>query len=103
MQKIIVILLASVLLFSCTKTITPTLNTSSPQVMVQGAVSDTAGPYYVSIVSSVGFYASNVYPGISGAVVMITDSSTGLRDSLAETSTGLYVTHSLLQGVHGHT
>ncbi len=94
------LLLATV---ACTKTITPALNTAPAQLMIQGAVSDTAGPYYVSIVQSVGFYANNTYPGVSGAAITITDSTTGLHDSLTEVATGLYITHTLLQGTPGNT
>src|SRR5258708_1230658 len=103
MKKIFFILLSSVVFIACTKTITPALNTAAAQLIIQGAVSDTAGPYYLSIVNSVGFYANNTYPGVSGATVTITDSTTGLRDVLTETTTGYYVTHSLVQGMHGHT
>jgi hypothetical protein len=103
MKKIIAILTCLVVLLSCTKTITPNLNTVSPQLVIQGVVSDTAGPYYVSITSTVGFYADNTYPGVSGAVITITDSTTGVQDALTETAPGLYVTHSIVQGVYGHT
>ena len=104
MKKILFISIALLIVLSCTKTITPTLNTASAQLIIQGAISDTVGPYYVSIVNSVGFYASNTYPGVSGAAITITDSTTGLRDALTETATtGIYVTHSITQGVPGHT
>jgi len=103
MKNVLFTLIAGVAIVACTKTITPNLNMTVPQLYIQGAVSDTAGPYYVSIVNSVGFYDSSVYPGVSGAMVTITDSSTSLKDVLTETSTGLYVTHSLVQGIPGHT
>jgi hypothetical protein len=103
MIKVSSILTVSVILIACTKTITPPLNNGATQLVIQGVVSDTAGPYYVSIVNSVGFYADNTYPGVSGARVTITDTRTGLRDSLTETATGLYVTHTLLQGTPGDT
>jgi hypothetical protein len=88
---------------ACTKTITPNLNNAGSQLYIQGAVSDTPGPYYVSIGRSAGFYDSSIYPGVSGASVTITDSTTGQLDALTETSTGLYVTHSLVKGIPGHT
>jgi len=103
MQKTIFILLLLVVFISCTKTITPALNTAPAQLIIQGAVSDTAGPYYVSVLNSVGFYADNSYPGVSGAGITITDSTSGLRDVLTETTTGYYVTHSLVHGIYGHT
>lgn len=89
--------------FSCTKTITPNLNTTIPQLVIQGAISDTAGPYYISIVNSVGFYADNAYTGVSGAVITITDSATNLQDMLSETRPGVYKTQKIMQGVPGHT
>jgi len=88
---------------ACTKTITPNLNNAGPQLYIQGVVSDTSGPYYVSIGRSVGFYDSSIYPGVSGASVTIMDSTTGQQDALTETNTGLYVTHMLVQGLPGHT
>jgi hypothetical protein len=103
MRRYFSLTLAALLVAACTKTITPNLNTAPAQIMIQGAVSDTAGPYYVSIVQSVGFYTENSYPGISGAVITITDSTTGLRDSLTDLGSGLYATHKLLQGVPGNT
>lgn len=103
MKKILFILAAAPAIAACTKTISPSLNTSVPQLYIQGEVSDTAGPYYVSIGNSVGFYDSSIYPGVSGAAVSITDSTTGLQDVLTETSTGLYVTHLLTRGIPGHT
>jgi len=103
MKTFFLSLLILIFIYSCTKTITPHLNTVSSQLIIQGAISDTAGPYYVSIVNSVDFYASNNYPGVSGASVIITNVTTGVRDSLTEASTGLYMTHAILQGVPGNT
>jgi hypothetical protein len=103
MKKVIFILLPLALIISCTKTITPALNTAPTQLIIQGAISDTAGPYYVSVLNSVGFYSGNRYPGVSGASITITDSTSGLRDVLTETTTGYYTTHSLVQGIYGHT
>jgi hypothetical protein len=104
MKKILFIGLAGVVFIACTNTITPNLNTSAPQLYIQGAISDTAGPYYVQITNSIGFYSPSTYPGVSGAAISITDSTTGLRDALTETTTtGIYVTHFLTQGIPGHT
>ena len=104
MKKILFTAIAFVGIVSCTKTITPALNNGATQLIIQGAISDTAGPYYVSIVNSVDFYALNTYPGVSGAAIIVTDSTAGVRDSLTETGTaGLYVTRKIVQGVPGHT
>src|ERR1019366_3325354 len=103
LRNLFVVLVCFSACYSCTKTITPKLDVASSQIVIQGVVSDTAGPYYVSIVNSVGFYANSIYPGISGAVITITDSSTGLKDQLTEVSQGVYRTSSLIQGVYGDT
>lgn len=103
MKPFILSICILILILSCTKTITPKLDTASSQLIIQGAISDTAGPYYVSIVSSVGFYAGNSYPGVSGASVIITDLNAGIIDSLTESSAGMYITHTILQGQPGHT
>jgi len=104
MKRHLFIPIALFFFIACTKTITPNLNTASTQLIIQGAVSDTAGPYYVSLGNSVGFYAGNTYPGVPGAAITITDSTTGQRDTLTETATtGTYVTHSITQGIPGHT
>ncbi len=88
---------------SCTKTIIPDLNTGPVQLNIQGAISDTAGPYYVSVTNSVGFYTDNNYPGVSGADIRITDSTINLTDLLTETTAGLYVTDRIQTGTPGHT
>lgn len=103
MKKLSVVLIIFFVFEGCTKTITPNLNNGPAQLLIQGAISDTTGPYYVSILNSVEFYADNIYPGVSGANITITDSTTGLKDMLTETTSGLYVTHLLLLGVSGHT
>jgi hypothetical protein len=104
MKNILCISIAAVIIFGCTKTITPSLQNGATQLIIQGAISDTAGPYFVDIVNSVDFYALNSYPGVSGAAIVITDSTTGVRDSLTETTTaGLYITHKIIQGIPGHT
>ena len=100
MKRIIPI--ALVLLCSCKKTVTLPLKTAPSQIVIQGEVTNAAGPYTVIINQSVGFYTNNTFPPISGAVVKISD-NTGATDSLTETATpGVYTTHTL-QGVPGNT
>lgn len=100
-MKYIIPLLCLFALISCTKTVTPTLNNVS-QVVIEGQVSDTAGPYHVHINKTTDFYNDNVYPTVSGATVMITDSNTNITDVLTEASAGDYITHTIT-GVDGHT
>ncbi|HEX3935332.1 MAG TPA: DUF4249 domain-containing protein [Puia sp.] len=100
MKRIITI--ALVLFCSCQKTVTLPLNTAPPQIVIQGEVTNAAGPYTVTINQSVGFYTSNTFPPISGAIIKISDNQ-GVTDSLTETSSpGVYTTH-FLQGIPGNT
>jgi hypothetical protein len=98
---ILPILLAALVFYSCKKTVTLDLNTAPSQIVIQGEVTDSAGPYTITINHSVGFYADNSFPALSGAVVRINDGQ-GVTDSLTETSPGIYSTH-FLQGRPGNT
>jgi len=94
-------LLSLILAFSsCTKTITQPLNNTS-QLVIEGVVSDTTGPYHVSIAQTANFYSDNVYPGVSGATVVITDVTANVTDVLTEAAPGDYVTHTIA-GTPGH-
>ncbi|MBV8389662.1 MAG: DUF4249 domain-containing protein [Mucilaginibacter sp.] len=97
----ILIALALVMVTACTKTITPPLN-YSPQLVIEGVVSDTAGPYHVSLSKTANFYSDNVYPTVSGATVVITDATANVTDVLSEAASGDYVTHAII-GTPGHT
>lgn len=89
------------LLYSCQKVVNVNLNSVSPQIVIQGEVTDSSGPYTVTINQTVDFYANNVFPAISGAIVKISD-NWGVTDSLTETSPGVYSTH-FFQGIPGNT
>lgn len=92
-----------ILACSCTKVVQVNLNNASPQIVIEGNITDSPGPYRVQITKTVNFSEDNVYPAVSGAAVKITDSATGITDVLAETSAGIYTTQTLLQGIAGHT
>jgi hypothetical protein len=95
----LIVLVAALSLFSCKKIVTLKLNNVPAAIVIQGEVTNEAGPYYVSINQPVDFYASNNFPPVSGAAVVITTNS-GQTDSLAEVSPGVYGTQAL-QGAPG--
>lgn len=104
MKYAAIALLSAVLFFfcdSCQKTVTLDLNTAPAQIVIQGEVTNAAGPYTVTINQTTGFYEDNIFPAISGASVKISDGQ-GVTDSLTETSPGTYTTH-VLQGQPGNT
>ncbi len=86
---------------SCQKVINVNLQNVGVRFVIEGNVTDQAGPYYVSITKSVSFSQDNVYPAVSGATVVITDNTAGVTDTLKETSPGNYATQ-VLEGVPRH-
>jgi Domain of unknown function (DUF4249) len=87
---------------SCTKVVNVAVPNASTQLVIQGNVTNAAGPYQVTINSTVAFTADNSFPAVDGAVVTITD-GLGLYDSLVETSSGVYTTQGNWQGQPGNT
>ena len=104
MRSFLIIIAITGVFLSCKKIITPKLNNAAPQLYIQGAVSDTAGPYFVTLVKTIGFYESDNYTGVPGAIISITDSTADITDQLIETATtGVYSTRTIMQGIPGHT
>jgi hypothetical protein len=89
------------LLLSCQKVIDLKLNTSSPQIVIEGNVYDQPGPDTVRISKSVNFDSTNVFPAVSGATVIIDDNA-GNSETLTEIYPGTYITSSL-RGIPGRT
>jgi hypothetical protein len=91
-KPFILIALLTLLLFSsCEKVIDLKLNNASPQLVIEGEVSNTSAVHTVKISQSVAFTESNSFPAASGAVVIINDDR-GNVYNLTETSPGTYST-----------
>src|ERR1700743_1659850 len=95
-------LLASFAVLGCKKVIQVNLNNAAPQIVIQGDINNGPGPYQVLISRTVNFSAANIFPPVSGASVVITDSTSGQIELLQEADSGVYFTHSI-SGVPGHT
>jgi hypothetical protein len=89
-------------LTSCQKVIEVKLNSAAPQYVIQGEITDSPGPYFVTISRTKDFSADNNFDEVSGALVIITDSTANISDTLKEVITGTYQT-SHIQGAYGHT
>ncbi|MBO0593509.1 DUF4249 domain-containing protein [Cellulophaga sp. E16_2] len=88
-------------IFSCEEVIELDLNSVTPQVVIEGFVTDEIGPYTIQIKKTVDFYDSNTFPAQEDAQVKISDDR-GNEEFLIETSPGIYQT-STLQGERGVT
>ncbi|OGU33945.1 MAG: hypothetical protein A2068_12390 [Ignavibacteria bacterium GWB2_35_6b] len=101
MKKYISIIIAASLFVSCEKVIDIDLNTSIPQIVIEGNISDEPGPYTVKLSKTVNYNDKNIYPPVTGAFVIISDNA-GVTDTLTETVPGLYQTHGIT-GIQGNT
>jgi hypothetical protein len=88
-------------LISCQKVINIDLNSPSPQLVVEATISDKQGPYFVRLSKTVNFDGITKIPPVLGAMVEISDSSSGTRENLIELKGGIYMTSSL-RGMPGH-
>lgn len=100
MYKYIIITIA-IIFVSCTKEVNIKLKTANPLIVIEGNISDEPGPYTVKLSKTVSFSAANMYPPISGALVVISDNM-GVVDTLSETTPGAYLTHKIV-GTQGNT
>lgn len=101
-MKRYILFIAAFALASCQRVVHLNLDTTSPQLVIQGNVVNLGAFPTVVISSSVNFYNSNTYPPVSGATVVITDSTYGAKDTLTEFAPGTYSTYNL-SGISGHT
>ncbi len=99
--KYVVYALLVMVLTSCEKVIELDLGDTSPTLVIEGNITNTAGPYYVKLTKTVNFDDASIYPGVVGALVTITDNA-GQKDTLTHTTGGLYVTQKL-RGIIGRT
>jgi len=100
-MRLILLILVPMCLCSCKKEVNLNLDNAGPHIVIQGEITDAAGPYMVKINQSVSFKSENTFPAVSGASIKISDNE-GHTDSLTESSPGVYITHSL-QGKPGNT
>jgi hypothetical protein len=97
----VILLLLSVIGFACQKVIDVDLNSAAPQIVIEGNISDSPGPYYVTLSKTVNFDQPNTFPPVTDANVVISD-TVGNSELLTETSPGTYRT-SVIQGTPGRT
>jgi hypothetical protein len=99
-QHIAVYFLALMIFSSCTEEIVIDLNSSEPQIVIEGSVS-TTGESFIKISESVNFDESNDFLKVRNAFVELSDNF-GNSEILLESSEGIYSTTSF-GGVEGRT
>lgn len=86
---------------SCQKVINIDLNSASPQIVIQGNLSNVTTHDTVQISQTINFSDPNIFPAISGASVIINDNA-GNIDTLFESPSGIYSSPKIT-GVPGRT
>ncbi len=97
---IIIFLLTAVV--ACKKVIEIDTLNSEKNIVIEGMVTNTLAPFVVKISTTVNYNSNNVFPTVSGALVKIIDSTTGITQTLIESPNGTYSTPSIM-GVEGKT
>jgi hypothetical protein len=98
LQKLTIL---SVVLFvtGCEKVINVPLKTASPRLVIDASidwVKNTAGSEQKIVLSTTTGYYSSEFPGVSGALVTVTNASNAVFDFVETPGTGQYVCHNFL-------
>ena len=101
MKSIIQFIALVVLFSSCEKVIELDLSNNVDSLVIEGNITNQAGPYFVKLTKSVNFNEASNYPSVSNAVVIVSDNA-GQKDTLSHTSNGIYQTRNL-KGIEGRT
>lgn len=86
---------------ACTKEIKVDLNSSDPQIVIEGSVPANGEKVRIDISKSVNFDESNEFPKVQNASVVVKDNF-GNAETLTESSPGVYTSLSLT-GIAGRT
>jgi hypothetical protein len=86
----------------CEQVVSIDLHTAGPQIVIEGKISDQAGPCTVSLTRTGTYFTPELsFPTVSGATVVIQDNM-GARDTLRESTSGVY-TSQTIRGIPGVT
>jgi len=93
--QLFILLLTVTVLLSCEKVLDLNLSNASPQLVIEGNLTDVRGVQSVKISKTVPFDQSNVFPAVSGATVVMTD-NLGIKYAFLEGATkGTYSINNL--------
>ena len=76
------LLLSMLLITACKKVINVDLKNATPQIVIEGNITDAPSVYTVFISKTVDFSADNVFPPVTDAIVTITDSTAHTTEQL---------------------
>lgn len=94
MKKILFIIVLSLFVVSCEEVIELELRDADPKLVVEGTITNAAGPYIVKLSKSRKFYENNNFEYVQGATVVVSDDK-GNSETLTELTDGRYRIDSL--------
>ena len=101
MKNFISIILIAFLFTGCEKTVDLNYKDNQSNIVIEGNITNEAGPYFVKITKSVSLSATGNYPTIGNALVTLSDDA-GSSETLTPQGNGVYQT-AALTGVAGRT
>lgn len=101
LRKLSLYFLVLISLWGCEKEISLPLDQNQSILVIEAAVTDEAGPYYVKLTKSLAVSAVTGFPEIANATVVMKD-NLGQVDTLNYKSKGMYLTKKL-KGTYGNT
>lgn len=101
MKNIISIVLITLFFTSCEKVVDIKYKSNQDAIVIEGNISNEAGPYFVKITRSVTLTDTGSYPAINNAIVTISDNM-GNSEILTTQGNGIYHT-TTLKGTEGRT
>ncbi len=101
-ERLLLFFLVAVVAAGCQQVVSIDLNNADPHLVIEGNITDQAGPYTVKLSKTGNYFEpALVFPAVSNAYIAVTDDQ-GHRDTLKEISPGTYKS-STLQGSVGRT
>ncbi|GHT36688.1 hypothetical protein FACS189435_0160 [Bacteroidia bacterium] len=101
MKNILSIIVIALLFASCEEVIDLDYKNNQSKIIIEGNITNEAGPYFVKITKSIGLADTESYPTVDNAVVTISDDA-GNSEILIPQENGVYSTSALI-GVEGRT
>jgi hypothetical protein len=101
LKKYFSIILMGVFLLSCEKEIQLALDPNQSLLVIDGSITDEAGPYSIKLSKSNGISASSNFLAVTNALVIVKD-NLGQIDTLQHEKQGEYKTNKI-KGIYGNT
>ena len=101
MLKRIIFFISIIFFVACDKEIRLPLDPNASMLVIDGSITDQAGPYFIKITKSIDVSSTQNYPVVENASVIIYDNQ-GVRDTLSYTKNGQYQTKRI-KGTYGNT